>query len=215
MSTCYKAWQMDKSICFHLVLVSCFTPCWSSRPGWLFAGLQRWREFVKEQLARERESSTSEWGRGWRRFCNKIHQYVAKSCKKVFNPRRKKDEMVLDWFWGNFQVDLHVLDSCSQHLAEAAPGYHCSEVGPRSSVLLHLLSLLLLLLHQRDPTWPPEGASSAEGGHQRPTKANEGQHWSTINKVTHHFNTTGIPRSIVMARIFCWIVWQIRLEKAW
>ena len=59
-----------------------------------------------------------------------------------------------------------------------------------------LLSLLLLLLHQRDPTWPPEGARTAVGGHQRPTKANEGQHWSTINKVTHHFNTTGIPRSM-------------------
>ena len=32
-----------------------------------------------------------------------------------------------------------------------------------------------LLLHWRDPTWPPEGARTAVGGHQRPTKANKGQ----------------------------------------
>ena len=68
--------------------------------------------------------------------------------------------------------------------------------GRPSSSLVYSSSYstrVTLLLHWRDPTWPPEGARTAVGGHQRPTKANEGQHCSTINKVTHHFNTTRTP----------------------
>ena len=177
MSTCCKAGQMDKSICFHLVLVSCFTPCLSSRPDWLFAGLQRWCGSVKEQLAGERE--LNKWVRRMKDILQQNPPICCRKLQKVFQSTQEKR-------WDVFGLVLRQFPgwpACSRQLF-TAPGRSrpwlpllrgWTEVL-HSSLVYSSSTRVLLLLHWRDPTWPPEGARTAVGGQQRPTKANEGQH---------------------------------------
>ena len=98
------------------------------------------------------------------------------------------------WFWiGSEAISrLTCMFSTAVHstwqkppLATTAPRL---DRGPPSSSTSLVYSSssstrVTLLLHQRDPTWPPEGARTAVGGHQRPTKANKGQRRPTLE---HH-----------------------------
>ena len=166
---------MDKSICFHLVLVSCFTACLSSWPDWLFAGLQRWREFVKEQLAGERE--LNKWVRRMKEILQQNSPICCRKLQKGFQSTQEKR-------WDVYGLVLRQFPgwpACSRQLF-TAPG--------RSRPWLPLLRGWTEVLRPPPPPPPPERpnmaargrqnccrrAPKANKGQQRPTKANKGQH---------------------------------------